>query len=66
MARARPSSLVDPLDRLVGEAPALETLCAWMRQGLTAFQSGWEAGLRPFSLALMAEMDERMRQVRRE
>jgi DNA-binding NtrC family response regulator/tetratricopeptide (TPR) repeat protein len=31
MARARPSSPPDPLDRLVGEAPALQTLRAQMR-----------------------------------
>jgi hypothetical protein len=31
MARARPSSPPDPLDRLVGEAPALQTLRAQIR-----------------------------------
>ena len=31
MARARPSSPVDPLDRLVGAAPALQTLRAHIR-----------------------------------
>ena len=31
MARARPSSPLDPLDRLVGEAPALQTLRAQIR-----------------------------------
>jgi hypothetical protein len=63
MAHARPSSLVDPLDRLVGAAPALQILCARRRWGFRAFQAGGEAGLRPLSLALMAEMDERVRQV---
>jgi transcriptional regulator with PAS, ATPase and Fis domain len=32
MARARPSSPPDPLDRLVGEAPTLQTLRAQIRQ----------------------------------
>jgi hypothetical protein len=45
MARARLSSLLNPLDRLVGEAPALQTLRAQMRQDLAAFQAEGEAGL---------------------
>ena len=47
MARARPSSPPDPLDRLVGAAPGLQTLRAQMRQGVTAFQAAGEAGLQP-------------------
>ena len=58
MARVRPSSLSDPLDRLVGEAPALQSLRAPMRQGLTAFQAAGEARLLLLFWALMAEMYE--------
>ena len=58
MARAHPSSLPDPLDRLVGEAPALQSLRAPMRQGLTAFQTAGEAGLLLLFWALIAEMYE--------
>jgi hypothetical protein len=63
MARARPSSPLDPLDRLVGEAPALQTLRAQMRPGLTAFQTAGEGWLHPLFWALMAEMYERVGQV---
>jgi len=63
MARARLSSLLNPLDRIVGEAPALQTLRAQMRQDLAAFQAEGEAGLQPLFLALMAEMYERVGQV---
>jgi hypothetical protein len=63
MARARPSSPPDPLDRLVGEAPALHALRTQKRQGLTVFQASGEAGLQPLFWALMAEMYERVGQV---
>jgi hypothetical protein len=56
MARVRPSSPSDSLDRLVGEAPALQSLRAPMRQGLTAFQAAEEARLLLLFWAFMAEM----------
>jgi tetratricopeptide (TPR) repeat protein len=63
MARARPSSTLDPLNRPVGEAPALQGLRAQKRQGLTVFQAAGEAGLQPLFWALMAAMYERVGQV---
>src|SRR5882724_11974187 len=63
MARARPSSPLDPLDRLLGAAPAVHALRVQKRQGLTAFQAAGEAGLQPLFWALMAEMYERVGQV---
>ena len=44
MARARPLSPPDPLDRLVGAAAALQTRRAHMRQGLTTFQAAGGGG----------------------
>jgi len=63
MARARPSSPPDPLDRLLGAAPDVQALRAQKRQGLTAFQAAGEAGLQPLFWAFMAEMYERVGQV---
>ncbi len=44
MARARPLSPLDPLDRLVGAAAALQTRRAHMRQSLTTFQAAGGGG----------------------
>jgi hypothetical protein len=44
LARARPLSPPAPFDRVVGEAPALQTVRAQRRQFLKAFQSLGEAG----------------------
>ena len=63
VARARPLLPPDSFDRVVGEAPALQTMRAQRRQPLTAFRSLGEAGSQPLFRALMAEMHERVGQV---